>query len=152
MATTGPHAAAVTPPRRPHCTTAHGSPRDPVKEYMIPKDCEDKAKMAGCFELFDGAKVCFVGHSHVPGVYPESGGFFHPDDLGDAYVVDTDRAIINVGSVGQPRDGDPRARFAVVRGDRVQIERVPYDFRRTQAKILAAGLHPALAERLARGK
>ena len=54
--------------------------------------------------------------------------------------------------VGQPRDGDPRASFAVVRGDRVQIERVSYDFRRTQAKILAAGLHPALAERLARGK
>jgi diadenosine tetraphosphatase ApaH/serine/threonine PP2A family protein phosphatase len=60
--------------------------------------------------------------------------------------------IVNVGSVGQPRDGDPRASFAVVHDGRVELHRVAYDFRRTQAKILAAGLHPALAERLARGK
>ncbi len=61
-------------------------------------------------------------------------------------------AIVNVGSVGQPRDGDPRASFAVVDGNRVEIHRVTYDFRVTQRSILEAGLHPALAERLARGK
>jgi diadenosine tetraphosphatase ApaH/serine/threonine PP2A family protein phosphatase len=60
--------------------------------------------------------------------------------------------VVNIGSVGQPRDGDVRASFAVVDGSKVQIHRVPYEYHRAQASILAAGLHPALADRLARGK
>jgi diadenosine tetraphosphatase ApaH/serine/threonine PP2A family protein phosphatase len=61
-------------------------------------------------------------------------------------------AVVNVGSVGQPRDGDPRSCFVVVDGRTVEFHRVAYDFRRTQAKILSAGLHRALADRLACGK
>ena len=76
-----------------------------------------------------------MGHTHIP---------FH---------LKLERMqVLNPGIVGQPRDGDPRSAFAIVHDGRVEIHRVAYDFRRTQAKILAAGLHPALAERLARGK
>jgi diadenosine tetraphosphatase ApaH/serine/threonine PP2A family protein phosphatase len=128
----------------------HGSPRDPVMEYVLKSDgFLEPEKMQQLFALVE--RPCFVGHTHWPGV--------HGPDYRFAAATDEVRefrlagpCIVNVGSVGQPRDGDPRASFAVVDGDRVEIHRVPYDFRRTQAKILAAGLHPALAERLARGK
>ena len=128
----------------------HGSPRDPVMEYVLKSDgFLEPEKMAQLFAHVDGP--CFVGHTHWPGVHRPDYRFTQATDDEREFVIDAP-CIVNVGSVGQPRDGDPRSSFAVVRGDRVQIERVPYDFRRTQAKILAAGLHPALAERLARGK
>ena len=106
-------------------------------------------KMQQLFMKVDGP--CFVGHTHWPGVHRPDFRFTQATDQQREFALDGP-CIVNVGSVGQPRDGDSRASFAVVRGGTVQIERVPYDFRRTQAKILAAGLHPALAERLARGK
>ena len=128
----------------------HGSPRDPVMEYVLKSDgFLEPEKMHQLFTYVDGP--CFVGHTHWPGVHRPDFRFSQATDEEREFVIDGP-CIVNVGSVGQPRDGDPRASFAVVRGDRVQIERVPYDFRRTQAKILGAGLHPALAERLARGK
>ena len=128
----------------------HGSPRDPVMEYVLKSDgLLEPEKMRQIFALVDGP--CFVGHTHWPGVHRPDYRFVQATDEQREFALDGP-CIVNVGSVGQPRDGDPRASFAVVRDDRVQIERVPYDFRRTQAKILAAGLHPALAERLARGK
>ena len=128
----------------------HGSPRDPVMEYVLKSDgFLEPEKMQKIFEHVDGP--CFVGHTHWPGVHRPDYRFTQATDDEREFVLDGP-CIANVGSVGQPRDGDPRASFAVVRGDRMQIERVPYDFRRTQAKILSAGLHPALAERLARGK
>ena len=128
----------------------HGSPRDPVMEYVMKSDgFLEPEKMQQLFTHVDGP--CFVGHTHWPGVHRPDFRFTQATDEEREFALDGP-CICNVGSVGQPRDGDPRASFAVVRGDRMQIERVPYDFRRTQAKILAAGLHPALAERLARGK
>ncbi|MEY3162497.1 MAG: hypothetical protein RIT25_2491 [Planctomycetota bacterium] len=131
----------------------HGSPRDPVREYLVPRDAEDKAKMAGCFELFGAAKLCFVGHSHVPGVYPESGGFLSPKDIGSEYRPGTGRAIVNIGSVGQPRDGDPRASFCTWDGTTVRFHRVEYDHRATMAKIRAIPELPDyLADRLAEGR
>jgi diadenosine tetraphosphatase ApaH/serine/threonine PP2A family protein phosphatase len=129
----------------------HGSPRDPIKEYMVPADGEDAEKLAGCFALFDGAQVCFVGHSHVPGVYRESGGFVRPDQCDDGYVVE--RCIVNIGSVGQPRDGDPRASFVTFDGSRVDFHRVAYDIEATQRKIRAIPELPDyLADRLAKGR
>lgn len=131
----------------------HGSPRDPIKEYIVPKDAEDRAKMAGCFERFGAARVCFVGHSHVPGVYPESGGFLAPQELPDGWSIDTDRAIVNIGSVGQPRDGDPRASFVTFDGQVVRFQRAAYDFESTMRKIRAvAELPDYLADRLAQGR
>ncbi len=128
----------------------HGSPRDPVMEYVLKSDgFLEPEKMHHLFQLID--RPCFVGHTHWPGVHRPDYRFSQATDEQREFPLDGP-CIVNVGSVGQPRDGDPRASFAVVRNGRVEIQRVPYDFRRTQAKILAAGLHPALAERLARGK
>ncbi len=128
----------------------HGSPRDPVMEYVLKSDgFLEPDKMQQIFAMLD--RPCFVGHTHWPGVHRGDYRFTQATDEQREFKLDGP-CVVNVGSVGQPRDGDPRASFAVVHGDRVEIHRVPYDFRRAQAKILAAGLHPALAERLARGK
>ena len=128
----------------------HGSPRDPVMEYVLKSDgFLEPEKLQRIFALID--RPCFVGHTHWPGMHRPDYRFTQATDDHREFRLEGP-CIVNVGSVGQPRDGDPRASFAVVDGDRVEVHRVPYDFRRTQAKILAAGLHPALAERLARGK
>ena len=128
----------------------HGSPRDPVMEYVLKSDgFLEPEKMQQIFARID--RPCFVGHTHWPGVHRPDYRFTQATDDSCEFRLDG-ACVVNVGSVGQPRDGDPRASFAVVDGDVVRIHRVPYDFRRTQQRILAAGLHPALAERLARGK
>ncbi len=98
-------------------------------------------------------QVCFYGHTHVPRV-------FEKDDTvrgvrGD--LVQVSRGVkyfINVGSVGQPRDGDPRASYAIydVQAGTVVIRRLDYDMAATQGKILDAGLPSLLAERLSLGK
>jgi diadenosine tetraphosphatase ApaH/serine/threonine PP2A family protein phosphatase len=130
----------------------HGSPRDPVREYLVPRDAADRPKMDECFGLMKDARLCFVGHSHVPGIYPQQGGFKAPADVGEAWTVDG-RAIVNIGSVGQPRDGDPRATFASYDGAVVRFHRVKYDVAATQAKIRAIPELPDyLAERLAQGR
>jgi diadenosine tetraphosphatase ApaH/serine/threonine PP2A family protein phosphatase len=98
--------------------------------------------------------LCFVGHSHQPVAWQcHSGG--RCSVVGREYLQMEPgrRYIVNVGSVGQPRDGDPRAGYAVFddqRGEAV-IHRVEYDLATTQAKILRAGLPARLAERLASG-
>lgn len=132
------------------CLFFHGSPRDPVMEYVLRSDgLLEPEKMHRIFECID--RPCFIGHTHWPGVHRPDFRFYQATDAEAEFALDGP-CIVNVGSVGQPRDGDPRAAFAVVFEGRVEIQRVAYDFRPTQAKILAAGLHPALAERLARGK
>lgn len=129
----------------------HGSPRDPVMEYVLKSDAFlETEKMRELFDLID--QPCFVGHTHWPGVHTEDYKFLQATGEGFRYEMGDTPCIVNVGSVGQPRDGDPRASFAVVEDGVVEIHRVEYDYRKTQAKILAAGLHPALADRLARGK
>ncbi len=129
----------------------HGSPRDPIMEYMLKSDgFLEPEKLAANFALID--RPCFVGHTHWPGWHDARFRFTQATDDVRELVLGDEPMIVNVGSVGQPRDGDPRACFVIVDERRVEYHRVAYDFRRTQAKILAAGLHPALAERLARGK
>lgn len=130
---------------------AHGSPRDPVMEYVLKSDgFLEPDKMRAIFASID--RPCFVGHTHWPGMHGPDFRFRQATDDCRSFVLDDAPAVVNVGSVGQPRDGDPRACFAVVDGRRVEYHRVDYDLRSTQTKILAAGLHPTLAERLARGK
>jgi len=131
----------------------HASPRDPIREYLVPRDADDPVKMRECFEKMGPARVCFIGHSHVPGVYPESGGFRSPAELGDQFRLGSGKAIVNIGSVGQPRDGDTRATFASLDGDLVRFHRVVYDYQATMAKIRAIPELPDyLAERLAQGR
>lgn len=143
--------------REPGILFVHGSPRDPVREYLVPRDATDREKMGGCFEKMGEASLCFVGHSHVPGVYLESGDFLMPADIGMSWSV-SERAIVNIGSVGQPRDGDPRSSFVTYDGTdgtdgTVYFHRVAYDFEATMQKIRAiVELPDYLADRLAQGR
>jgi diadenosine tetraphosphatase ApaH/serine/threonine PP2A family protein phosphatase len=134
----------------------HGSPRDPVKEYLVPRDALDAEKMGECFAKMGDAALCFVGHSHVPGVYLQSGKFLLPSEIGMQWSVN-ERAIVNIGSVGQPRDGDPRSSFVTYDGDgtggTVRFHRLAYDVDTTMQKIRAIpDLPDYLADRLAQGR
>jgi diadenosine tetraphosphatase ApaH/serine/threonine PP2A family protein phosphatase len=134
---------------------AHGSPRDPVREYMLPRDAQNAAKLAANFARME-FPVCFVGHSHVPAVYYEDGSLFRPRgtegpfDLGLAVKK---RAIVNVGSVGQPRDGDPRLSYVLFDGRALTFVRLEYDHAAAAAAIRAVPELPEfLAERLSAGR
>jgi diadenosine tetraphosphatase ApaH/serine/threonine PP2A family protein phosphatase len=128
----------------------HGSPRDPIMEYVLRSDQHfDPDKLIEIFKIID--RPTFVGHTHFPGVTRADHQFIPATDAVRRFELNAP-CVVNVGSVGQPRDGDPRASFAVVADGFAEIHRVPYDYHVTQAKILAAGLHPALAHRLGRGK
>ena len=129
----------------------HGSPRAPTTEYIVPRDGQDQRKMKDIFGRFD--RLCFVGHSHIPGVYTEQ-GYSSPATLCDIYMCEPGRqALVNVGSVGQPRDGDPRACYVTFDGEAVVFRRIPYDIERTAQKIYAIpDLDRFLGDRLKEGK
>jgi len=115
-----------------------GSPRYPVKEYIIPTDPRRPSKLDANFALF--SHICFVGHSHIPCVITqEEGGYevYSPHDLiGHSYVFDsTEKAIINIGSVGQPRDRNPAACYVVFDEEMVIFRRVAYDVKKTRDKV-----------------
>ncbi len=99
-------------------------------------------------------RLCFFGHSHLPGFFREKEGVidFVPDE--EVRLAPGCRYLINAGSVGQPRDRDPRASFILFddRAEIIRIVRVAYPIRKAQEKILAAGLPRFLAERLAVGR
>lgn len=130
-------------------TLVHASPHHPEEwEYLLTS--EDGL---AAFEAF-ATRLCFVGHSHVPAMW--SLGSSGPDyERGDVDVtLDAGRRyIVNVGSVGQPRDRDPRAAYALwdVEARHVHVRRVAYDVTAARAKIEAAGLPRFLADRLAAG-
>ncbi len=134
----------------------HGSPRVPTKEYMVPSDVKNPEKMQEVFSMFPW--LCFVGHSHIPGVYTEDLRFLSPgaaeNGSGKSWVAEPGhKALINVGSVGQPRDGDPRASYAVWDGKKVTFFRLEYDIKTTMEKIYAIpGLPNYLADRLIVGR
>jgi diadenosine tetraphosphatase ApaH/serine/threonine PP2A family protein phosphatase len=134
-------------------TFVHGSPRDPVKEYVLSTDgFLNPAKLRAIFDSFDG--IALGGHTHHPGMHGEDLRFQGLDGS-DEFTLELPegRAFINVGSVGQPRDGDNRACYAVLEDERVTWYRVPYDYRATMEKILRTGvLSEILARRLQIGK
>lgn len=132
-------------------TYVHGSPRSPTREYVLPRDASDKKKMSGIFEAMED--YCFCGHSHTPGIFTPN-GFTHPSEIFDLYMLGTDeKALINVGSVGQPRDGDPRACFVTFDGDTVVWRRVEYDVEAVSNKIYAIkDLDRFLGDRLKEGR
>ncbi len=129
----------------------HGSPRAPTTEYIVPRDGMDKRKMTDIFSRFE--HICFVGHSHIPGVYTQE-GFSSPSELCDIYMCEpAKKVLINVGSVGQPRDGDNRASYVTFDGEAVVFRRLPYDIERTAKKIYAIPeLDRFLGDRLKEGK
>ncbi len=98
-------------------------------------------------------QLCFHGHTHVPRVYVKSDKV--REVPAESVTIEPDlKYFINVGSVGQPRDGDPRASYAIYDHETklVVFRRVGYDLAKTQEKILAAGLPEVLAERLEEGR
>lgn len=132
----------------------HGSPRDPVREYVLSTDgILNPGKLQAIFECFEG--VGFAGHTHQPGMHDEDlkwHGLQGADSL-TLPLPEGRRAFVNVGSTGQPRDGDPRACYVVLEPHQVTWHRVEYDLRRTQEKILATGALPELlARRLSLGR
>jgi predicted phosphodiesterase len=99
--------------------------------------------------------VCFIGHSHLPGVFVlNPDGTISFERSTTITLEESARYIINVGSVGQPRDGDPRASFGVldVENREYSLRRIVYDIRDAQSRIISMGLPRFLAERLAIGR
>ena len=131
----------------------HASPRRPINEYIFPDDVYTNPVKVRL--LFERVKhICFVGHTHMPGVFLDEPDFYPPDELGGAYpIVDDEKAIINIGSVGQPRDKDNRASYAYIDGEKVHFVRLEYDFETTMKKITATDqLDNFHAERLRDGR
>ncbi|TFG45291.1 MAG: metallophosphatase family protein [Candidatus Brocadiia bacterium] len=131
----------------------HASPRKPINEYIFPDDVyTNPIKVRVLFERV--RHVCFVGHTHLPGVFLAEPDFYLPDELGDRYpIINTEKAIINIGSVGQPRDKDNRSSYVYVEDNEVNFVRVPYDFETTMKKIKAIDrLDNFHAERLRDGR
>lgn len=134
-------------------TLVHGSPRYPIWEYILSLSIAEAN-----FEYFD-TRFCFIGHTHVPIIYrhhPQN-----PNRTCDALMPSPDarlvlgenRLIINPGSVGQPRDGDPRASYAILDSDELTLEyrRISYPIEETQARMMKMGLPVRLIMRLAYG-
>ena len=131
-----------------HCSVGHGTFHRPeLFDYI--QSTTDADPSLDAMEL----PVCFVGHTHVPVALLR----LRADPLRTAYTVDdeidvgeTHRALINVGSVGQPRDEDPRAAYAIfdTDEDKVWIKRTEYDIDREAERIRSAGLPGVLADRL----
>lgn len=128
----------------------HGSPRDPVWEYILSPRQAELALVTATSPL------TFVGHTHLPGIWQWSGAEglrAHPVDA-PPIAVDQGRWLVNPGSVGQPRDHDPRASWAILDTDAhtVEVVRTPYDVAAAQRAIRRAGLPRILADRLEQGR
>jgi diadenosine tetraphosphatase ApaH/serine/threonine PP2A family protein phosphatase len=128
----------------------HASPRDPIWEYVLSVEQAD-----GCFDV-QPQRVCLIGHSHVSLFFtrpaPGEPGETRGAQSGDDALLDLRRGswLVNPGSVGQPRDGDPRAAWMELDTERQsgRFHRIAYDIERAAEPILAAGLPNHLAERL----
>ncbi|MDQ6695604.1 MAG: metallophosphatase family protein [Chloroflexota bacterium] len=151
-------------------TIVHASPRDPMWEYLL-----DLFDAAECFPLFH-SRYCFVGHTHVPLIFrnvhgqvkaevPEPGGRLRISSRPYKKGVEEpgwERMIVNPGSVGQPRDGDPRSAYMVLEvpddtgsadpaGSSLTFVRVPYEIEETQALMRRLGFPARLVARLEQG-
>lgn len=136
----------------PGAVIVHGSYIDPVWEYVLSAE--------GARRSFDANahRLCFNGHSHVPVVFACGPGgdidTLATPDGANIYLEEGWRYIVNAGSVGQPRDGDPRACYLVYSTDEEMISchRVAYPVETTQKRMAGAGLPWFLAERIAYGR
>jgi predicted phosphodiesterase len=131
-------------------TLAHASPRHPIWEYIL-----DKGTAAANFHYFD-TPYCLVGHTHAAVCFEQMG----PNTLeirlpvyGDILALESNRLILNPGSVGQPRDSDPRAAYALLDRDKMtwEFRRVTYPIHETQERMRRHGLPHRLVARLEHG-
>jgi predicted phosphodiesterase len=129
----------------------HASPRAPVSEYVFPEDIYNPRKLDKLFTLFEG--TCFQGHTHVPGVFTEDYHFFSPPECNFRFPYKKGKYMVNVGSVGQPRDGDPRACYVIQTEEQLEFRRVEYPWYKTAEKISEIReLDSFLGERLREGR
>jgi diadenosine tetraphosphatase ApaH/serine/threonine PP2A family protein phosphatase len=124
----------------------HGSPRKPyLWEYIL----DDLQALEILVRL--GPRLCFFGHTHLPRIFTAEG-----EEIPEPghWITLPAAALVNPGSVGQPRDGNPEAAFAVLdlATPAVRFDRVSYDIPTTQAKIRDAGLPEVEAARLSLGR
>ena len=125
-------------------TLVHGTLDNPGDfDYMINADTAGKT-----FRLQE-TNVCFVGHSHVAGFFIKDSSIYYCEEAATD-IKKENKYIINVGSVGQPRDGNPKATYCIYDTDKkeVLIKRVDYDIRTTRRKIIEAALPHFLGDRL----
>ena len=131
-------------------TFVHSTPHQPEKwNYILTLQ---SARLN--FDYFD-TQICFIGHSHVPIIITQNSDqecFVHHGMYLE--IEDDNKYIVNIGSVGQPRDGNPQASYAVYDAENktVEIKRVSYDISTAQKKILDAGIPKYLADRLTYGR
>lgn len=131
-------------------TLVHGSPREPIWEYLLSVGAAKEN-----FAYFK-SPFCLVGHSHIPLVFHYSEDricFSSPFFANSSLSLERGRLIINPGGVGQPRDGNPRASYAIYDSETklVSLYRVPYDIRATQNRMLEYKLPSRLIIRLSYG-
>jgi len=131
-------------------TMAHGSPRDPIWEYV------DQGRIAwAAFEYFEG-QGCLVGHTHTPAIFIESADFkvrLLKPNSGDRWIPQ-ERFILNPGAVGQPRNRDPRAAYVIwdLEENSFLFKRVPYDVSAVAERIEQRGIPLLQARRLSLGR
>jgi len=128
-------------------TIVHGSPREPIWEYVMSGDVAEEN-----FACYD-TKHCLIGHSHVPAVFALSDNSCLIEEMKPLLKLGERRLMVNAGSVGQPRDGDPRAAYAIYDAEEQVIYhyRIEYDIAGVQQRMVGLGLPRFLAERLGHG-
>jgi predicted phosphodiesterase len=131
-------------------TLAHASPRHPVWEYIL-----DRSTAVANLPYLNTA-YCLVGHTHAAVTFEEVAPEqveIHLPTYGQAMSLGANRLILNPGSVGQPRDSDPRAAYALLDNDKMtwEFRRVGYAIEETQARMRRQGLPPRLVARLEYG-
>jgi len=128
----------------------HASPIDPTREYVMPEACYNPEFMTAIFKKIK--RVAFGGHTHLPGIFFENRPFLQQNRIEGPYPVVKGKFFVNVGSVGQPRDGDTRSCYVIFDGKTVLFRRVEYNYKKTARKIRRIKRLPnALGMRLALG-
>ena len=132
-------------------TYVHGSPRSPLHEYIFPEDVYNTRKLEKVFGLIQG--TCFIGHTHVPGIFTDDGKYLSPSEFDMKIELDDKKTLVNVGSVGQPRDNDKRSCYVILSDKTLEFRRVDYPFDETIEKIYAIPqLDNFLGDRLREGR
>lgn len=135
--------------RAPGVLFVHASPNEPERWHYI----HGAADLGEHFSAFTG-RLCFVGHSHRPGIYAVPSGGAKGSRRGTSETLQKSlRYLVNVGSVGQPRDRDPRASYVMYShaSEQVEIRRVAYPVAKTQEQMRAVRLPAFLIDRLGAG-
>jgi predicted phosphodiesterase len=133
-----------------HVTLVHATLDEPQDfSYLV-----DNNRAGNTFKLL-ATNICFLGHTHVAGIFTQNGnGRIDYQVAGCVDIKEGHKYVVNVGSVGQPRDGDPRAAYCVYDTDKrkIQIKRIDYDIETARQKIIRGGLPTFLGDRLTAGR